>query len=173
MSATITVITASDRASEGEYEDRSGPAIADFLREQLVDDYTLATHIVPDERETLAALLTELCDGSSKSDWVLMTGGTGPAPRDVTPEALSDVAERHLPGFGERMRSVAWDRVPTAILSRQGAAIRGSTLIISLPGSPKAIRECLGVVLPAVPHCLELIGAKTVGLQDGSGRVSH
>ena len=173
MNARITVITASDRASQGEYEDRSGPAIVEFLAESLVDDFEVTTQIVPDHRATLATLLTELCDATPRSDWILVTGGTGPAPRDITPEALSDVAERTLPGFGERMRSVAWDRIPTAILSRQGAATRGSTLIITLPGSPKAIRECLEVVIRAVPHCLELIGAETVTLSDGSGRVQH
>lgn len=156
-SARIGILTVSDRASSGTYEDLSGPAIRDtlkaFLRTAWVDCY----RVVPDERSRIEDALRDLCD-TEGCCLVLTTGGTGPALRDVTPEATAAVCEKLLPGFGEQMRSVSLKYVPTAILSRQTAGIRGQSLIINLPGQPKSIRECLEAVFPAVPYCVELIG---------------
>ncbi len=156
-SARIGILTVSDRASCGAYEDLSGPAIRAtmqaFLRSAWVDCY----QVVPDERGLIEGALRELCD-TEGCCLVLTTGGTGPAHRDVTPEATAAVCEKLLPGFGEQMRSESLKYVPTAILSRQTAGIRGQSLIINLPGQPKSIRECLEAVFPAVPYCVDLIG---------------
>jgi molybdopterin adenylyltransferase len=157
MQAKIGVVTVSDRASRGEYQDLGGPAIVEYLSEILTCDWAAETRLVADERAAIEAVLRELADVVGCS-LIVTTGGTGPATRDVTPEATEAVAEKLMPGFGELMRKVPLEKVPTAILSRQTAVIRGKSLIINLPGQPKAIRECLGAVFPAVPYCIDLIG---------------
>jgi molybdopterin adenylyltransferase len=153
----IGVLTVSDRASRGEYEDLGGPAICQYLQNVLVSEWIKEYRIVSDERSLIAANLRQMAD-ESQCCLIITTGGTGPALRDVTPEATSDVCEKMMPGFGELMRKVSLEKVPTAILSRQTAGIRGSCLIVNLPGQPKAIRECLDAVMPAIPYCIDLIG---------------
>ncbi len=150
---TVARVTLSDRASAGVYADRSGPEIERVLSEGgfAVDEWVRV--VMPDERAELAALLCRLVD-TDGCDLVLTTGGTGPAARDVTPEATRAVLERELPGFGEVMRQQSFTKVPTAILSRATAGTRGRALIVNLPGNPKAIGECLPLVLPAVRECL-------------------
>ena len=152
----IGVVTVSDRASRGDYEDRGGPAIRDYLAEVLTCDFETVDILVGDEQDQIEAVLRRLCDDEGCC-LVVTTGGTGPAVRDVTPEATEAVAEKLLPGFGEQMRRTSLEKVPTAILSRQTAAIRGGALIVNLPGQPKAIRECLDAVFPAIPHCITLL----------------
>lgn len=161
--ARIGVVTVSDRASAGVYEDRGGPAIEAFLAGCITSSYELERRLVADERAVIADTLIELID-SQRCCLVVTTGGTGPAPRDVTPEATEDVCDRMMPGFAELMRSVSLQVVPTAILSRQTAGIRGAALIINLPGKPSAIDDCLGAVMPAVPYCIDLIGGPRVEL---------
>ena len=151
------VLTASDRASAGDYEDLSGPAIEQFLSEAVTSPWEVVRCLVPDEQGLIESSLEELVDSEGCSV-VVTTGGTGPAPRDVTPEATEAVCERVLPGFGEQMRSISLRHVPTAVLSRQTAGIRGSCLILNLPGSPRSIREILDEVFAAVPYCVDLIG---------------
>jgi len=151
------VVTASDRASAGDYEDISGPAIVGFLEEALTSPWEVVRRLVPDEREQIEKALADLVDLEGCSV-VVTTGGTGPAPRDVTPEATEAVCERMLPGFGEQMRAISLRHVPTAVLSRQTAGIRGSSLILNLPGSPRSIREILDEIFSAVPYCVDLIG---------------
>ena len=152
----LGVITASDRASRGIYEDISGKAIMDTLKEYLLNDIEVHYRCIADERELIEENLIELEELGC--NLIVTTGGTGPSPRDVTPEATMNVCQKMLPGFGELMRSVSLKYVPTAILSRQSAGIRNSALIINLPGKPKSIRECLDAVFPAVPYCIDLIG---------------
>ncbi len=154
----IAAVTISDRASSGAYEDKGGPAIADWLSAAILSDYELVRRIVPDGVDSVADIFEVLSDIEGV-DLILATGGTGPSPRDMTPEALDRVIDKDLPGFGELMRKVSLEEVPTAILSRQSAGIRGKTLIITLPGRPSAIKTCLDAVFPAVPYCLDLIGA--------------
>jgi molybdopterin adenylyltransferase len=151
------VLTASDRASAGDYEDLSGPAIEQFLDEAITSPWKVVRRLVPDESALIEAALVELVDAEGCS-MVVTTGGTGPAPRDVTPEATEAVCERMLPGFGEQMRAISLRHVPTAVLSRQTAGIRGSALILNLPGSPRSIREILDEVFAAVPYCIDLVG---------------
>ena len=151
------VLTASDRASAGDYEDLSGPAIEQFLDEAVTSPLEVVRRLVPDEPALIEAALVELVDAEGCSV-VVTTGGTGPAPRDVTPEATEAVCERMLPGFGEQMRAISLRHVPTAVLSRQTAGIRGSALILNLPGSPRSIREILDEVFAAVPYCIDLVG---------------
>jgi molybdopterin adenylyltransferase len=153
----IGILTLSDRASSGSYEDRSGPAIAAYLDEVLLQPFETCYRLIPDEQPIIEATLIDLIDQEGCS-LVLTTGGTGPAVRDVTPEATLAVATRELPGFGELMRLRSLEQVATAILSRQTAATRGSGLIINLPGKPQAIALCLDAVMPAVPYCIDLIG---------------
>ena len=153
----IGILTVSDRASRGVYEDRGGPAIVEFFREALSCDWQPHALVIPDEQEQIEATLKAMCDDEGCCV-VVTTGGTGPAKRDVTPEATEAVCDKLLPGFGELMRAVSLKSVPTAILSRQTAGIRGNSLIINLPGKPAAIRECLLAVMPAVPYCVDLIG---------------
>lgn len=155
--ARIGILTVSDRASRGEYEDRGGPAIREYLDRVLTSPWEAIARVVSDDVEVLRRSLIELCDDEHCA-LVITTGGTGPAVRDVTPEATEDVSEKMMPGFGELMRKVSLEKVPTAILSRQTAGIRGASLIINLPGQPKAISECLDAVFPAVPYCVDLIG---------------
>jgi len=153
----IGVITASDRASAGIYEDISGMAIQETMQAYLTSAFEIEYRCIPDDQPTIEATMKELCDEAGCC-LVVTTGGTGPAPRDVTPEATENVCEKMMPGFGELMRQVSLQYVPTAILSRQTAGIRGKSLIINLPGKPKSIRECLDAVFPAVPYCIDLIG---------------
>jgi molybdopterin adenylyltransferase len=155
-SIKIGVITASDRASAGIYEDISGVAIQDTLKEYLLSEFEIVYRCIPDNQDEIEASMIELCDHEACC-LVVTTGGTGPALRDVTPEATENVCEKMMPGFGELMRQVSLQYVPTAILSRQSAGIRGKSLIINLPGKPKSIRECLDAVFPAVPYCIDLI----------------
>ncbi len=158
VGARIGVLTVSDRASQGVYEDLGGPAVVEALTAYLRSRWEAVRVVVADERAVIAQALIRLCD-EIHCDLVVTTGGTGPAPRDVTPEATADICEKMLPGFGEQMRAVSLAFVPTAILSRQTAGIRGRTLIVNLPGRPKSVRECLDAVFPAIPYCLDLIGA--------------
>lgn len=153
----IGVITASDRASAGIYEDISGVAIAETMKAYLTSAHEIVYRCIPDVQDVIEDTMIELCDEEGCC-LVVTTGGTGPALRDVTPEATEAVCEKMMPGFGELMRSVSLQYVPTAILSRQTAGIRGKSLIINLPGKPKSIRECLDAVFPAVPYCIDLIG---------------
>ena len=153
----IGIVTISDRASQGVYEDRGGPAIRACLQEMLACEWEAVPRLIPDELPIIELNLKELCDQEGCC-LVVTTGGTGPSPRDVTPEATEAVCDKMMPGFGELMRQVSLRSVPTAILSRQTAGIRGHSLIVNLPGKPAAIRECLLAVFPAVPYCIDLIG---------------
>jgi molybdopterin adenylyltransferase len=155
-SAKIGIVTVSDRASAGIYADEGGPAIIDYMTKALTSPWQAITRVIPDEREGIAQTLIELAD-TEGCCLIVTTGGTGPAPRDVTPEATEDVIEKLMPGFGELMRQVSLAKVPTAILSRQLAGIRGKSLIVNLPGRPRAIAECLDAVMPAIPYCIDLI----------------
>lgn len=159
--ARIAVLTVSDRASRGEYEDRGGPAAEDWLRRVITSDIEILRRITPDGRAEVAAALIDLADEWG-ADLILATGGTGPGPRDLTPEAVADVINMNLPGFGEAMRVANSRVVATAILSRQGAGVRGRSLIITLPGSPNAIATSLEAIFAAVPYCLDLIGAARI-----------
>jgi len=156
MKAKIGILTLSDRASAGVYEDVSGKAIMETLGEYLVSEWEHEYDVIPDEQAGIEAKLIEMIDMKGCC-LVVTTGGTGPAKRDVTPEATEAVCEKMMPGFGELMRQTSLQYVPTAILSRQSAGIRGKALIINLPGKPKSIRECLDAVFPAVPYCIDLI----------------
>jgi molybdopterin adenylyltransferase len=155
--AVIGIVTASDRASAGIYRDESGPAIEEFLRETLTTPWRMLRRIVPDGLESVRDAFIELADHDDCC-LILSTGGTGPAPRDLTPEATEAACTRMMPGFGELMRTKSLEQVPTAILSRQTAGIRGHTLIVNLPGRPASIRVCLAAVFPAIPYCVDLIG---------------
>lgn len=153
----IGIVVASDRATRGEYEDRSGPAIDAYLANVLTSPWRSEYRLVADERDLISNCLVSLADDGSCA-LILVSGGTGPAPRDVTPEATAAICDRELPGFGEAMRTASLAEVPTAILSRQMAGTRGSSLIINLPGRPSAIHTCLNAVFAAVPYCVDLIG---------------
>jgi molybdopterin adenylyltransferase len=152
----IGILTVSDRASKGVYEDRGGPAIRECLTEILSSPWEPVARVIPDDQPLIEATLRELCD-QENCCLVVTTGGTGPARRDVTPEATEAVCDKLLDGFGELMRQVSLKSVPTAILSRQIAGIRGHSLIVNLPGKPSAIRDCLLAVFPAIPYCIDLI----------------
>ncbi len=154
--ARIGIVTISDRASRGEYEDRGGPAIREYLLEVLATPWEPVPRVIPDDQLTIEGALVDLCDREGCC-LVVTTGGTGPAKRDVTPEATEAVCHKLMPGFGELMRQVSLQKVPTAILSRQTAGIRGKTLIVNLPGQPRAIAECLDAVMPAIPYCIDLL----------------
>jgi molybdopterin adenylyltransferase len=157
----IGLVSISDRASAGVYQDKGVPGLTDWLTAALTTPWTTDVRLIPDEQPLIERTLIDLVDSKGCS-LVLTTGGTGPAPRDVTPEATLAVAHKVLPGFGEQMRQVSLKYVPTAILSRQVGVIRGRALILNLPGQPKAIKETLDGVFPAVPYCLDLIGAPYV-----------
>ena len=161
----IGIVTVSDRASRGEYEDLGGPAMRDWLEKALASDWEAVPRMVADEQAEIETVLKELCD-IEKCCLVVTTGGTGPAKRDVTPEATEAVCQKILDGFGELMRSVSLQYVPTAILSRQMAGIRGESLIINLPGKPSAIADCLNAVFPAVPTCITLIDGPWLDTND-------
>ena len=156
--ARIGILVISDRASRGEYKDQGGEAINGFLTRVIRSNWIAIPKIVPDGVESVAEALIEMSD-KENCDLVLTTGGTGPAPRDLTPEATEAACTRMMPGFGELMRMESLKQVPTAILSRQTAGIRGATLIVNLPGRPSSIRFTLQAVFPAIPYCLDLIGA--------------
>ncbi len=154
--ARIGIVTVSDRATRGEYVDRGGPAIHDYLAELLTSPWEPVARVIADEQATIEATLRELADLACAL--IVTTGGTGPAPRDVTPEATAAVCDKLLPGFGELMRQVSLLKVPTAILSRQTAGVLKTSLIVNLPGQPRAIAECLDAVFPAIPYAIDLIG---------------
>ncbi|MEQ8426046.1 MAG: molybdopterin adenylyltransferase [Cyclobacteriaceae bacterium] len=156
MIAKIGIINVSDRASKGIYEDIPGKAIVETLSEYLVSDWQKEYAVIPDEKDLIARTMIDMADNKGCC-LIVTSGGTGPAERDVTPEATEQVCDKMMPGFGELMRSVSLRYVATAILSRQTAGIRNQTLIINLPGKPKAIRQCLDAVFPAVPYCIDLL----------------
>lgn len=158
---SIGLVSISDRASAGVYEDKGLPGLKEWFGAALATPWRMETRLIPDEQALIERTLIELVD-TLHCDLVLTTGGTGPAPRDVTPEATLAIAHKVLPGFGELMRQVSLKYVPTAILSRQVGVIRGRALILNLPGQPKAIKETLDGVFPAVPYCLDLIGGPYV-----------
>ena len=174
---TVGLVSVSDRASSGVYQDQGIPALKEWLTAALKNPVMFETRLIPDERPQIEATLAELCD-SAGCNLVLTTGGTGPAPRDVTPDATLAVGDREMPGFGEQMRQISLRFVPTAILSRQTAVIRGRTLILNLPGQPKSIRETLeGLkdadgqqivpgIFAAVPYCIDLIGGPYIETDD-------
>jgi molybdopterin adenylyltransferase len=157
MPPRIGILNISDRASAGVYEDTPGKACVAVLREWVATPFDLDYRVIPDERAIIESELKRMADEAGCC-LVVTTGGTGPALRDVTPEATTAVCEKLLPGFGELMRATSLKYVPTAILSRQTAGIRGRTLIVNLPGRPKSIRENLEAVFPAIPYCIDLIG---------------
>ncbi|MDP2810906.1 MAG: molybdopterin adenylyltransferase [Rhodocyclaceae bacterium] len=157
----IGLVSISDRASGGVYEDRGIPALKEWFSAALSSPWRMETRLIPDEQAVIEKTLIELCDAAG-CHLVMTTGGTGPAPRDVTPEATLAVAHKVMPGFGEQMRAVSLKYVPTAILSRQMGVIRNRTLILNLPGQPKAIKETLDGIFAAVPYCIELIGGPRI-----------
>ncbi|MFB1005312.1 MAG: molybdopterin adenylyltransferase [Candidatus Poseidoniaceae archaeon] len=163
--ATIGIVTVSDRASEGAYQDEGGPAILAFLEQAIASPCTVHYRCVPDERDDISATLIELIDHLG-CDVVVTTGGTGPSPRDVTPEATEDILDRMLPGFGEQMRAISLKFVPTAILSRQIGGTRGTALVFNLPGRPKSIRETIDELWRAVPYCVDLLGGPYIDTID-------
>jgi len=171
----IGIVSISDRASTGVYEDKGLPALREWLSRALLNPIDWEPRLIPDEQDVIAATLRELVDGAG-CDLVLTTGGTGPAPRDVTPEATLAVADKEMPGFGEQMRRIGLAFVPTSILSRQVAVVRGKALVMNLPGQPKAIAETLeGLpratpplpgIFAAVPYCIDLIGGPYIETND-------
>jgi molybdopterin adenylyltransferase len=167
MIPKIGVINISDRASAGIYEDTPGQACVALLREWIATPFELDYRVIPDDRATIESELRRMADEAGCC-LVVTTGGTGPAPRDVTPEATIAVCDKILPGFGELMRAVSLRYVPTAILSRQTAGLRGRTLIVNLPGRPKAIRENLEAVFPAIPYCVDLAGGPRLETNDAA-----
>jgi len=162
----IFVVTISDRASRGEYEDISGSAIETWLQKAIVSPYDVKRVIIPDGEASVRDTLIELSDRQD-ADLILTTGGTGPSPRDQTPEAMAAVLQKELPGFGELLRRVSLAQTPTAILSRQTAGTRGKTFFLNLPGRPAAIELSLNAVFPAIPYCLDLIGAGRIDTDPG------
>lgn len=162
---TIGLVTISDRASKGIYQDEGIPALDAWLKAVIKNPMHIVTRIIPDEQPLIESTLKDLCD-KEKCSLILTTGGTGPAPRDVTPEATLAVATREMPGFGELMRMNNLKYTPTAILSRQTAVIRGQSFIINLPGQPKAIKETLDGIFAAVPYCVDLIGGPYIETDD-------
>jgi molybdopterin adenylyltransferase len=155
--AVVGVLTVSDRASSGEYEDKGGPEVAAYVTSHFAGPPAVEAEVVPDDEAAIASAIRRL---AARCDLVLTTGGTGPAPRDVTPEATVAVCDKLLPGFGEAMRAASAAAVPTAILARQTAGVCGRSLVVNLPGSVKAIAECLDAVLLAIPHAVRLVGAE-------------
>jgi len=156
MIARIGIINVSDRASKGIYEDLPGKAIVETLSDYLKSDWEKEYAIIPDEQDLIEQTLIDMADNKGCC-LIVTSGGTGPAKRDVTPEATEAVCDKMMPGFGELMRSVSLQYVPTAILSRQTAGIRNKSLIVNLPGKPKSIRQCLDAVFPAIPYCIDLL----------------
>jgi len=169
-SLLIGLVSISDRATAGVYEDRGIPSLAEWFTAALTSAWRMESRLIPDEQPVIERTLIELVDVVG-CHLVLTTGGTGPAPRDVTPEATLAVAHKVMPGFGEEMRRVSLKYVPTAILSRQVGVIRGRALVLNLPGQPKAIRETLDGVFPAVPYCIDLIGGPYIETDDAVCKV--
>ena len=159
----IGILTVSDRVSRGEYEDRGGPAVARYLEGNILSPLRIFQRIVSDDLGAICDELKRMADHGCSL--IVTTGGTGPALRDRTPEATRQVCEKMLPGFGEQMRRVSVEQVPTALLSRQTAGLRGNCLILNLPGNPRAIEECLDAVFAAVPHCIRLMGGPRLELK--------
>lgn len=157
MTIRIGIINVSDRASKGIYEDIPGKAIVETLNDYIKSDWEKEYAVIPDEQDLIEKTLIDMAD-NKKCCLIVTSGGTGPALRDVTPEATEAVCNKMMPGFGELMRAKSLTYVPTAILSRQSAGIRHQTLIVNLPGKPKAIRQCLDAVFPAIPYCIDLLG---------------
>ena len=170
--ARVAILVISDRASRGEYSDESGKAINNFLNRTVQSNWIAVMKIVPDGVDSVASALVEMSD-MEDCDLVLTTGGTGPSQRDLTPEGTRMVITRELEGFGEVMRRVSLEQVPTAILSRQTAGTRGHCLIVNLPGRPAAIDVCLNAVFPAIPHCLDLIGARPIEVNPDVSCIPH
>lgn len=168
----IGIITASDRGSRGEYDFLTGERVIEVLKEFIASPFTAHHQVIADEQDLLEQGLIELSDKVG-CELIITAGGTGPAPRDVTPEATEAVCYRMLPGFGERMRQHSLQFVKTAILSRQTAGIRNNTLIINMPGNPKAIRQCMEVIAPAIPHTLLLIGNEKMALHKNDTPAPH
>lgn len=161
MAIKIGILTVSDRASSGVYDDISGPAINQTLDAYLVSDWQAVYRVISDDQHIVEQHLKELIENENCC-LVVTTGGTGPAPRDLVPEATENVCQKMMPGFGELMRQTSLQYVPTAILSRQTAGIYNQSLIVNLPGKPKSIRECLDAVFPAIPYCIDLIGGPSL-----------
>lgn len=161
----LGILTVSDRASRGEYEDLSGPAIESVLREFVATDCDYEIRVVADEIPLITAALRSFA--AERAALVCTTGSTGPAPRDVVPEAMEEVCDKLLPGFGELMRRVSLDQVPTAILSRQTAGIVDKTLVVNVPGKPASVRVCLDAIFPAIPYCIDLAGGPYLEGNDG------
>ena len=170
MKAKIGILTLSDRASKGIYEDLSGAAIRQILDEWIVSEREYFYEVIADDFKIIKERLIYMSDKLG-CDLILTTGGTGPAERDVTPEATEAVCKKMMPGFGELMRAASLKFVPTAILSRQTAGIRAHALIVNLPGQPKAIRECLEPIFPAVPYCIDLIGGAFIETDESKMKV--
>ncbi|MCB0492837.1 MAG: molybdopterin adenylyltransferase [Cyclobacteriaceae bacterium] len=166
MIARIGIINVSDRASKGIYEDIPGKAIVETLNEYLVSEWEKEYAVIPDEQDLIEQTLIDMAD-NKECCLIVTCGGTGPAVRDVTPEATEAVCHKMMPGFGELMRTVSLQYVPTAILSRQTAGIRNKTLIVNLPGKPKAIRQCLDAVFPAIPYCIDLLDGPFLECNEG------
>ena len=160
----IGVINISDRASAGIYEDIPGKAVVSLLESWIETKWDRVYAVIPDDQEVIERTIIRFADDEGCS-LIVTTGGTGPDPRDVTPEATEAVCQKMLPGFGELMRATSLNFVPTAILSRQTAGIRGQSLVVNLPGKPKAISECLGAVFPAIPYCIDLIGGSYIDVK--------
>lgn len=165
MNIRIGIINVSDRASQGIYEDLPGKAIAEVLGEYITSVWEKEYAVIPDEQVLIEATLRDMADNKNCC-LIVTSGGTGPAKRDVTPEATEAVCDKMMPGFGEQMRAVSLQYVPTAILSRQTAGVRGKTLIINLPGKPRAIRQCLEAVFPAIPYCIDLLEGPFIECND-------
>ncbi len=163
--AAFGIVTISDRAFSGEYQDEGGPAIREFFVEGMESEWTGHFKVIPDEKDIIESTLIELAD-TYRCHVIVTTGGTGPSVRDVTPEATEAVCDRMMPGFGEQMRAISLAFVPTAILSRQVGGIRGNTLIFNLPGQPKAIRETIDEIWKAVPYCVELLGGPYIKMKE-------
>ncbi|PAF53512.1 molybdopterin adenylyltransferase [Helicobacter sp. 13S00482-2] len=166
----IGIVVTSDRAFNGIYEDISGKAIQDVLKEYILNECEYIYRLIEDEQDIIEKNFIDLCD-IQNCDLVVSTGGTGPASRDVTPEATQNVCEKMMPGFGELMRQTSLKYVPTAILSRQTAGIRKQSLIINLPGKPKSIKECLEAVFPAIPYCIDLIGGRYINANEDNIKI--
>ncbi len=157
----VGILTISDRASSGIYEDLGGPEIKRILKDWILNDIEFFYEIIPDEFEKIEEKLIKFCD-ELKCDMIFTTGGTGPAKRDITPEVTTEICDKILPGFGELMRMESLKFVPTAILSRQTAGVRKNSLVVNLPGQPKAILQCLKPIFSAIPYCIDLIGGNFI-----------
>lgn len=168
----IGILTASDRASKKVYADESGKVIEGYLNDNITNEIEVNYLLVPDNFEDIKRGIVRLCD-KADSHLVLTTGGTGPSPRDITPEATEAACMKILPGFGEQMRAESLKFVPTAILSRQTAGVRGQSLVVNLPGKPKAIKQCLDAIFGAIPDCLKILSGETIELKNSKSKIYH